>query len=525
MKVIVKLKKIIDNLSGAIKVEGKNNIEIIGIACDSKTVKPGCLFIALKGAKVNGADFIDEAINRGAIAVLLDSENYNLPVGNGLKPFPANIFKRGNTFIYVKDARLGLAQASQAYFGDSSSKMRIVGVTGTNGKTTITYLMESIFKSRNEGVGVIGTVNYRFGRRSIPSVNTTPNSLELYSLLSSMQKEKIKNCIMEISSHSLEQGRVDTFQFDAAIFTNLTREHLDFHKNMDDYLKAKLKLFQKIKKGGFAVINIDDPAAGKIIEKVKVEAKAKIITYGIDCEADIMARDIQISRSGIKFSVRPIKNRLLQINAGAEFYSAQNIFIASSLIGRHNIYNILASIGASLVIGMELADIKKGIEALKGLPGRLENIDCGQNFSVYVDYAHTEDGLTNVLRSLRELKPARLISVFGCGGDRDRAKRPEMGKISTELSDIVFITSDNPRTEEPMAIINEIIKGIGAKKDNYIIELDRFNAVKKAVLEAREGDIVLIAGKGHETYQIFKDTTVPFDDREVVRRILTQNLH
>ena len=508
----MKLKKIIDNLNGAIKVEGKNNIEISGIACDSKTVKPGCLFIALKGAKVNGADFIDEAINRGAIAVLLDSENYNLPAGNGLKPFPANIFKRGNTFIYVKDARLGLAQASQAYFGDSSSKMRIVGVTGTNGKTTITYLMESIFKSRNEDVGVIGTVNYRFGRRSIPSVNTTPNSLELYSLLSSMQKEKIKNCIMEISSHSLEQGRVDTFQFDAAIFTNLTREHLDFHKNMDDYLKAKLKLFQKIKKGGFAVINIDDPAAGKIIEKVKVEAKAKIITYGIDCEADITAKNIQLSCDGLKFQLGVAKRSFAPIE------------IKSNLIGRHNIYNILASIGASLVIGMDLADIKKGIEALKGLPGRLENIDCGQNFSVYVDYAHTEDGLTNVLKSLRELKPARLISVFGCGGDRDRAKRPEMGKISTELSDIVFITSDNPRTEEPMAIINEIIKGIGAKKDNYIIELDRFNAIKKAVLEAREGDIVLIAGKGHETYQIFKDTTVPFDDREVVRRILIENM-
>ena len=490
----MKLKKIIDNLSGAIRVEGKNNIEISGIACDSKAVKTGYLFIALKGAKVNGADFIDEAINRGAHAILLDNDN-------------SGIFKRGNTFIYVKDARLGLAQASQAYFGDSSSKMRIVGVTGTNGKTTITYLMESIFKSINEGIGVIGTVNYRFGRRSIPSVNTTPNSLELYSLLSSMLKEKIKNCIMEISSHSLELGRVETFQFDAVIFTNLTREHLDFHKNMDDYLKAKLKLFQKIKKGGFAVINIDDPAAEKIIEKVKVEAKAKIITYGIDREADIMARNINLSCNGLRFELHTDKGL---------------IEIKSNLIGRHNIYNILASIGASLAIGISLEDIKKGIEELKGLPGRLENIDCGQNFSVYVDYAHTEDGLTNVLKSLRELKPARLISVFGCGGDRDRAKRPEMGKISTELSDIVFITSDNPRTEGPMAIINEIIKGIGAKKDNYIIELDRFNAIKKAALEAKEGDIVLIAGKGHETYQIFKDTTVPFDDREVVKRILKE---
>lgn len=491
----MKLKKIIDNLSGAVKVEGNVNIEISGIACDSKAVKPGCLFIALKGAKVNGADFIDEAIDRGAHAVLLDGSN------------GAGVFKRGNTFIYVKDARLGLAQASQVYFGAVSSKMHLVGVTGTNGKTTITYLMESMFKSKNDAVGIIGTVNYRFGSRSIPAVNTTPGILELYFLLASMQKEKINYCVMEISSHSLEQGRVETLQFDAAIFTNLTREHLDFHKNMDDYLKAKLKLFAKIKEGGFAIINIDDPASEKIIEKVKNEGKADIITYGIECEADITARNINLSCNGLRFELHTDKGL---------------IEIKSNLIGRHNIYNILASIGGGISLGMNLEEIKKGVEALKGLPGRLESVDCGQNFSVYVDYAHTEDGLTNVLKSLRELKPARLISVFGCGGDRDRTKRPEMGKISTELSDIVFITSDNPRTEEPIGIIKEITKGIGAKKDNYIIELDRFSAIKKAVLEAREGDIVLIAGKGHETYQIFKDTTVPFDDREVVKRILKE---
>ncbi|MCX5688064.1 MAG: UDP-N-acetylmuramoyl-L-alanyl-D-glutamate--2,6-diaminopimelate ligase [Candidatus Omnitrophica bacterium] len=497
----MKLKKIIDNLSGAIKVEGKVNIEINGIACDSKAVKPGYLFIALKGARVNGADFIDEAIDRGANAILLDGDS------------GAGVFKRGNTFIYVKDARLGLAQVSQVYFGGISSKMHLVGVTGTNGKTTITYLMESMLKSKNEGVGVIGTVNYRFGSRSIPAVNTTPGILDLYSLLASMQKEKINYCVMEISSHSLEQGRVETLQFDAAIFTNLTREHLDFHKNMDDYLNAKLKLFAKIKKGGFAIINIDDPVSGKIIEKVKSEGKANIVTYGIDREADIGAKDIQFFCNGLKFKLG-VSERVL-----ADFAPIE---IKSNLIGRHNIYNILASIGGGVAIGMNFEDIKKGIESLKGLPGRLESVDCGQNFSVYVDYAHTEDGLTNVIKSLRELKPARLVSVFGCGGDRDRTKRPEMGKISTELSDTVFITSDNPRTEEPMNIINEIIKGIGVKKDNYIIELDRFNAIKKAVLEAREGDIVLIAGKGHETYQIFKDTTIPFDDREVVKRILKE---
>lgn len=486
----MKLKKIIDNLDGVVKVEGKTNLEITGIACDSKAVKPGYLFVALKGSRVNGADFIDEAIGRGACAIILDSGD-------------KGIFKRGDTFIYAKDARLGLSQTSQAFFGDLSAKMRLIGITGTNGKTTITYLMESIFQSKGELAGVIGTVNYRFGRRLIPAVNTTPSSLELYSLLSGMHKEKIKNCIMEISSHSLEQARVETLQFDAAVFTNLTREHLDFHKNMDEYLNAKLKLFSKIKKGGAVVINIDDPASEKIIQEVKARGKAKIITYAIDREADIRAEDIKLSCNGLKF-------KLCKID------------IESSLIGRHNIYNILAAAGAGLSLGMSLADIKKGVEALKGLPGRLESVGCGQRFSIYVDYAHTEDGLMNVLKSLRELKPARLITVFGCGGNRDRSKRPAMGKISTELSDIVFITSDNPRTEEPKDIINEITKGINPAKNNYIIEPDRFHAIKKAVLEAGSGDIVLVAGKGHETYQIFKDTTIPFDDREVVKRILKE---
>ncbi|MDO8602319.1 MAG: UDP-N-acetylmuramoyl-L-alanyl-D-glutamate--2,6-diaminopimelate ligase [Candidatus Omnitrophota bacterium] len=512
----MKLKKIIDNLSGIIRVEGKTNLEIRGIACDSKAVKPGYLFIALKGSKVNGADFIDDAIGRGACAILLDAGD-------------KGIFKRGDTFIYTKDARLGLAQASQAYFGDLSNKMRLVGITGTNGKTTITYLMESMLQSRGEAAGVIGTVNYRFGRRLIPAVNTTPSSLELYSLLSGMHKEKIKNCIMEISSHSLEQGRVETLQFDAAVFTNLTREHLDFHKNMDEYLGAKLKLFSKIKKGGFSVVNIDDPASEKIIQKVRSGGKAEIITYAIDREADITAKNIKLSCDGLKFRLS-VSSRLSAYGGSLEQYSSSGVSeanevekyidIGSNLIGRHNIYNILAAVGAGFSLGMSLEDIKKGVEALKGLPGRLESISCGQNFSVYVDYAHTEDGLLNVLKSLRELKPARLILVFGCGGNRDRSKRPAMGKISTELSDIVFITSDNPRAEDPKDIINEITKGVNPAKNNYTVEPDRFNAIRKALVEAHEGDIVLIAGKGHETYQIFKDTTIPFDDREIAKKIL-----
>mgnify|MGYP001571238428 CR=1 FL=1 len=509
----MKLKKIIDNLDGVVKVEGRTSLEITGIACDSKAVKQGYLFAALKGSKVNGADFIDDAISRGAYAILLDADN-------------EGIFRKGDAFIYVKDSIKALADVSKAYFTDLSAKMRLIGVTGTNGKTTITYLMESIFKAKFWQTGVIGTVNYRFGQRSIPAVNTTPGVLDLYSLLSSMYKEKIKNCVIEVSSHSLEQGRVETLQFDTAIFTNLTREHLDFHKNMDDYLKAKLKLFEKIKKGGFAIINLDDPAAEKIIEKVKAETKARVITYGIDHKADITAENINLSCNGLKFQLG-VAERALANSApiGVAKQSFAPIEIESNLIGRHNIYNILAAIGASLASGISLEDTKNGIEALKGLPGRLESVMCGQNFSVYVDYAHTEDGLENVLKSLRELKPNRLISVFGCGGNRDKTKRPAMGRISTELSDAVVITSDNPRGEEPMDIINEIIKGIAPGKNNYTVEIDRFRAIKKALESAKEGDIVLVAGKGHETYQVFKNTTLPFDDREVVRRILVGTGH
>lgn len=494
LKAHMKLKNIIEKLDGVVKVEGKPNIDITGIACDSKLVKQGYLFAGLKGHRVNGADFIDEAIARGAVAILLDIDN-------------KGIFQKGDTFIYTRDARKGFSEACRAYYGDISSRIRLIGVTGTNGKTTITYLLESLFKSINLPAGVIGTVNYRFAKRMIPSVNTTPGIHEIYSLLNSMEKEGIKDCVMEVSSHSLDQGRVDTLQFDAAIFTNLTREHLDYHKNMEAYLDSKLKLFTKIKKNGFAVINIDDPYAERIVRLVREIKNANIITYGIQHEADIVAKNIILSCEGLKFEVCSKKN---------------NIEVRSGLIGRYNVYNILACFGAGIAMDMKPADVKNGIESLRSLPGRLEAVECGQDFSVYVDYAHTEDGLENVLKALRELGPKRLISIFGCGGDRDRSKRPVMGRISTELSDKVFITSDNPRTEEPMAIINEIIKGINPSKNNYVAEPDRLNAIKMALAEARKGDVVLLAGKGHEAYQIFKNTTIPFDDREAVRKILKE---
>ncbi|MFC1667179.1 UDP-N-acetylmuramoyl-L-alanyl-D-glutamate--2,6-diaminopimelate ligase [Candidatus Omnitrophota bacterium] len=491
----MRLKKILENLNGIKKIEGRTSLDIKGIVCDSKAVKSGYLFIAIKGSRFNGVDFVNEAIDRGAYAVMLGPEHKSIPT-----------FKRGSTFIYMSDARLALSEVSRAFYGDISNRMQLIGVTGTNGKTTATYLLEGLFKAKGKEVGIIGTVNYRFGNRLIPAVNTTPGVLDLYSLLSSMEKEAVKNCILEVSSHSLEQGRVETLRFDIAVFTNITNEHLDYHKNLENYLMSKMKLFTKIKLGGYAIINNDDPCSERIAQEVKLNKKAKLITYGIEKKADVCAKDIEFSFEGLRFK--------LCAGSVAE--------IDSRLIGRHNVYNILASAACGIAMGMSVEEITSGIEKVTSLPGRLERIDCGQDFLAFVDYAHTENGMENALKALRELKPKRLLTVFGCGGDRDRAKRPKMGNISSELSDKIFITSDNPRSEEPIDIINEITKGISNKKNNYVIEIDRFKAIRQVLEEARPGDIVLVAGKGHETYQIFKNITLPFDDREVVKKILKE---
>jgi len=496
----MRLREIIGNLDGMRKVEGKVSIEVKGVACDSKAVKEGYLFVAIKGSRFNGRDFIDEAIDRGAHAVVLEEEKGAFYT-----------FRNGVTFIYINEARSALSKIAKTFYGDVSSAMHLIGITGTNGKTTTTYLIESLFKSKNKRTGVIGTINYRFGNRLIPALNTTPGILDLYSLLSSMKKERIKNCILEASSHSLEQGRVEGLDFDIAIFTNLTREHLDYHKDIDNYLISKLKLFTKIKKGGYAIVNKDDLYSERIIEAVKLEKKADIISYGIRGLADVYAKDIEFSFKGLRFRLCYKKD-------------SDSIDIKSNLIGRHNVYNILASASCGITMGMDLKEIARGIELVSELPGRLEAVDCGQDFSVFIDYAHTENGLENVLAALKELNPNRILTVFGCGGGRDRSKRPRMGRISSEFSDKVFITSDNPRNEEPMDIIKEVIKDISSKKNNYEVEVDRFKAIQKALKEARKDDIVLVAGKGHETYQIFKNVTLPFDDREVVKKLLKERL-
>jgi UDP-N-acetylmuramoyl-L-alanyl-D-glutamate--2,6-diaminopimelate ligase len=495
------LKKILEGLEVIEKIEGKVSVEIKGIACDSKTVKDAYLFVAIKGSRFNGADFINEAIDRGAQAIVLE---YGIE--------KTVILRRGVTFIYVSDARCAFSSIARTFYGDISNEMRLIGVTGTNGKTTVSYLVEGLFNITAEASGIIGTINYRFGNRLIPALNTTPSVLDLYSLLNSMKKEGIKNCILEVSSHSLEQKRVDTLSFDIAIFTNLTDEHLDYHKNIENYLASKKRLFTKIKQGGYAVINKDDPYSETIIETVNSEKKANIITYGIRHKEDVYARDIECSLKGLRF-------KLCATRIGKE-----PIEVESSLIGMHNVYNILASISCGIAMGMDRGDMASAIRRVSNPPGRLERIDCGQDFLVFVDYAHTENGLENVLKAIRNLEPKRLLTVFGCGGDRDKSKRSIMGTISSELSDKIFITSDNPRSEDPIDIIREIAKGVSEERNNHVIEADRFKAIEGALKEARTGDVVLVAGKGHETYQVFKNVTLPFDDREVVRKILSEDM-
>ncbi|MBU4149284.1 MAG: UDP-N-acetylmuramoyl-L-alanyl-D-glutamate--2,6-diaminopimelate ligase [Candidatus Omnitrophica bacterium] len=504
----MKLGKVLKNISGVRKVDGKVSVDINGIASDSKAVKDGYLFIAVKGSRYDGLEFIEEAIDKGAVAILSDAVNN-----------PGFFHRKGPTFIYVDDARRALSEVAREFYGDISSKMRLIGVTGTNGKTTTTYLLEALLGERLEKTGVIGTINYRFGKRLIPAANTTPGALDLYFLLSGMRKSSVKTCILEVSSHSLEQGRVDTLQFDIAVFTNLTSEHLDYHGDMENYFLSKLRLFSKIKEGGFAIVNRDDPFSDRIIDRVSQDKRAGLITYGIGNKADVMAKDLNFSAKGLTFNLCPsLAVRGLTSNRRLSLEQEQKV--SSSLIGRHNVYNILAASACGIAMGMGLDAIRSAVSKVVSLPGRLEKIDCGQDFLIFVDYAHTENGLENALKSLREIGPKRLFSVFGCGGDRDRTKRPVMGRVSTDLSDKVFITSDNPRREDPIGIINEITSGISKGKNNYVVEQDRFKAIEEAIKEAQKGDIVLVAGKGHETYQIFKNVTLPFDDREVVRKIL-----
>lgn len=467
--------------------QGDQAAEIQGIAYSSKAVKPKFLFAALRGEKRDGFDFIPEALKNGAAAVLSDKPK--LP---GLK---AN-------WIQVFDAREALALCSANYYDHPSRKMKIVGVTGTKGKTTITFILESILKCAKHLPGVIGTISHRGPDFARDALRTTPEAPDLQSMLRDMLNQGVTHCLMEVSSHSLDLKRVWGTSFDVAVFTNLSGEHLDYHHTMEDYFAAKKKLFFLDSKKQTAVVNEDDPWGKRLIAELPMST----ITFGLEPTSLVRGEKFILNGVGLEAVVT---------------YPGGQTVITSSLSGKHNLYNILASFAVALALNVPPPAIKEGIAALKQVPGRFEKIENGLGLHIYVDYAHTDSALRSLLETAREIKPIRILIVFGAGGDRDKSKRERMGEVAASFADWIFLTSDNPRSEDPMDIIRSIEKGVlksGSKK--YSIVPDRRDAIREALAFAKKGDCLLVAGKGHENYQILKDTVIPFSDQEVIRQVL-----
>lgn len=471
--------------------------EISDVTYDSRRVVKDALFVALKGENHNGNDFIMDAIDKGAKGIIFE----------GKVDLPGEVIKeRGVFLVRVKDARKALACVSNNFFGRPSERLNVIGVTGTNGKTTTTHLIRTILETWGMTVGLIGTISYSFGGKDYPAIHTTPEAIEFQSLLRDMLNSGCNYVVTEVSSHSLKQRRVDYTRFSVAVFTNLTRDHLDFHGTMEDYYLSKRRLFTDLlTEKGTAVINIDDDWGRRLFSELSdLRPDLRIITCGMNTEAAVSPLVIQKSTGGALLRVRQssgaMDNKEMQIN--------------SPLIGIPNIYNILSALSVALSLDIPEEIIREGLRKDIIVRGRLEKVDMGQDFLCIIDYAHTPDALERLIITARELiTGGRVITVFGCGGNRDKGKRPVMGKIATELSDYVIITSDNPRYEDPDAIISDILSGV--RGDNYEIIPDRAEAIKRGVRVAGSGDILLIAGKGHEDYQEIKGKRERFSDREV----------
>ncbi|AGB41709.1 UDP-N-acetylmuramyl-tripeptide synthetase [Halobacteroides halobius DSM 5150] len=483
---MINLKELVEVLEVEDTV-GNLDIDITGIAYDSRKIRPGELFVAITGFEVDGHDFINGAIANGAQAVLVEKDIANKDV----------------TTIKVSNTRKALARASAKFYDYPADDLTIIGVTGTNGKTTTTYLIESVLDNLGLKTGLIGTIKNKVGTSIQGASRTTPESLDIQRFFAQMREEGVTHAVMEVSSHALELGRVLEIDFDRQVFTNLSQDHLDFHQSLEDYLNAKLKLFTMNDKP--AIINFDDQQA----DKIKEQARGEIISYGLEDEVDFKARDIKIDVKGVNYQLITKQNKLP---------------VKLKLSGKFNVYNSLAAIATVASLGFDLTEIKEGIEDICGVPGRFQLIDQGQDFGVIVDYAHTPDGMENVLKTANEFTTGRVIVVFGCGGDRDRKKRPIMGRLGVTLADFAIVTSDNPRSEDPMDIIADIMPGINEleKKsgEDYIVIENRGEAINKAVEMANADDIILIIGKGHETYQDLGDKVIDFDDSEVAREAL-----
>ena len=466
---------------------------VAGIAYDSRTVTPGQVFVALRGQHADGTSFARQAIERGAAAVVSEQaapDGVHLP------------------WAMVEDARLALAVLAAAFYRDPSREMRVIGITGTNGKTTTAYLVASIFDAAKIRCGILGTVGYHIGDQVREATRTTPEAPEVQALLREMVDQHCGACAMEVSSHALSLRRVDGIAFAAAIFTNLTRDHLDFHADMDDYFRAKRRLFEMLPRDAPSLVNLDDPRGASLID-----AGGRPVTYAINRAADVAPGPLSFSLDGLSFDVRTPRGTL---------------HVTSKLVGRPNVYNILAAVAAATALDVPFDAIERGLQALDGVPGRFQVVsDAKDEVIVVVDYAHTDDALRNLLETARPLAPGRLITVFGAGGDRDRTKRPLMGAVAGRLSDLIVITSDNPRSEDPNRIIEEVQRGItpDTRRDRaqrLLTIVDREAAIAKAIEVARPGDVVLVAGKGHEKYQVIGDRTLPFDDVAVAREALVR---
>ncbi|MBR0102420.1 MAG: UDP-N-acetylmuramoyl-L-alanyl-D-glutamate--2,6-diaminopimelate ligase [Selenomonadaceae bacterium] len=469
-----------------------DDVEISGIEHDSRKVTAKNLFVCMEGAHVDGHNFIGQATNNGAVAVLSARQNFTPP---------ENI-----SAVIVPDMLNALAVIVPYFYDYPARAMRVIGVTGTNGKTTTTYLLREIFSAAGLKVGLIGTIQILIGDAAYPVQNTTPNVIDLQHILADMRERKVQVVIMEVSSHALAEHRVAGVEFDTAIFTNLTQDHLDFHGTMKNYLRAKARLFDMVSRRGHkqnktAVINIDDAASGEILKHCSCDK----ILYGLNSSANLRGAELEIKSDGMKFKIR-----------GG--FGVMNLGL--HVTGLFNVYNVLAAVGAALAENIRPDIIKQALENFKSVPGRFERIFSDAPFEVIVDYAHTPDGVKNVLETARQIVKGKVITVFGCGGDRDHSKRPIMGKLAAELSDIVIATSDNPRTEDPEKILDEVEAGIGDKIHERIA--DRRAAIFRAIELAEAGDVVLILGKGHETYQLLNTGRIHFNDREVAKEAITE---
>ena len=470
----------------AMDIKGNLDINIKEIGYDSRKLNNNSLFICISGFEDDGHRYIEQAIKRGANAVVIEKElkNYNEDI----------------TYIRVKNSRMAMSKIAATFYNYPLNELSLIGVTGTNGKTTTTYLIKSILEKAGSRVGLIGTIKNVIDDKNLPSVRTTPESLDLYRIFREMVENDLDYAVMEVSSHALDLYRVYNMEFAVAVFTNISQDHLDYHQSITDYLETKSVLFTQLKKNGTAVINIDDPHSDKIIET----SVGRVLTYSIEKDSNFKAQDILLTPRNVEFDIAGMGK------------------INLCLTGRFNVYNALAATGAGYSLGLDYKTIKSGLESVQGVAGRFELIDNGQDFAVIVDYAHTPDGMENVLETARELVSGNIIVVFGCGGDRDSSKRPIMGQIGIKYGDYCILTSDNPRSEDPLTILRQIQAGIDkhSSQTPYNVIPDRKEAIFKAIDKAGQGDMIIIFGKGHETYQIFKDKTIHFDDREEAKEAL-----